>query len=531
MTKVKKYQGGVPELMTPRMASVKTADIPLVSGTPKEVSVPKPSFMDKAGDFMGSYGNIIGSVGTGIASLINANKKQDPTGKPYKTGTNMIKSKKSKLIKYQAGAEDIIGPGPLDNLPEMSPKQLKEFNDYDSKKEIKAAIERVDAMGPPVTPLSPRMASISTANIPAMSPKMSPNVAPPQKQSRRERKQENERLFKMAIKGDNIEYMTPKTPKLNINIPDKQPIMKMVEQQPATGKKPKMFDYNSAEAKGGYTRALKGGRTDAKGNLIDMETGLIYKDLRKTTKGGNKPLVKMKEDSWTENQWKDFLTKRNNPVAGQELVRMSNQNPYASAGFNIPFNQPSKQVPTQKIIEKPVQKVAKANESSFGFAKDNVFTIGGQPFSINPLNTLIGTVGTFGIGKGGQTLINKYGGKVLGKGKEVLSKFKPLNSSQKLEKYIEVGKPRSSSLISSRLPKSAQMKQAQYDKIREYQYQKQLAQRPQLTEEQLKNVANKMAGIKPKIRVGVGKPNLPKVTGTQAPEVKKTRPPYKKLNK
>ena len=75
------------------------------------------------------------------------------------------------------------------------------------------------------------------------------------------------------------------------------------------------------------------------------------------------------------------------------------------------------------------------------------------------------------------------------------------------------------------------MKQAQYDKIREYQYQKQLAQRPQLTEEQLKNVANKMAGIKPKIRVGVGKPNLPKVTGTQAPEVKKTRPPYKKLNK
>lgn len=59
--------------------------------------------MDKAGDFMGNYGNIIGSVGTGIASLINANKKQDPTGRPYKTGTNMIKSKNNKLIKYQEG--------------------------------------------------------------------------------------------------------------------------------------------------------------------------------------------------------------------------------------------------------------------------------------------------------------------------------------------------------------------------------------------------------------------------------------------
>ena len=57
--------------------------------------------MNKADVFMGNYGNLIGSVGTGIASFINANKKQDPTGRPYKTGTNMIKSKKSKLIKYQ----------------------------------------------------------------------------------------------------------------------------------------------------------------------------------------------------------------------------------------------------------------------------------------------------------------------------------------------------------------------------------------------------------------------------------------------
>jgi hypothetical protein len=431
MKKVKKYQGGVPELMTPRMVSVKTADIPLISGTPKQVSVSKPSFMDKAGSFMGSYGDIIGSVGTGIASLINSNKKQDPTGKPYKTGTNMIKyqkgteaaknvkyildkniendavnhilvanamnakrnaelnsrvapkklegkkanvktdtlkTNKPSLVKYQSGAEDIIGPGPLDNLPEMSPKQLKEFNDYDSKKDIAMAIERVNKMGPPISPLSPRMASISTANIPAMSPKMSPNVAPVQKQSRRERKQENERLFKMAIKDGNIEYMTPKTAKLNINIPDKQPIMKMVEQQPATGKKPKMFDYNSAEAKGGYTRALKGGRTDAKGNLIDMETGLIYKDLRKTTKGGNKPLIKTNTPE--------------GKMTGKEMVLMSKQgkaiNPYAMAGFKTPFNQPVQQ--KNKVVQKPAQTPAQADSAI------NSIKLASFPFEYTPKN-------------------------------------------------------------------------------------------------------------------------------------------------
>jgi len=63
-----------------------------------------PSFMDKAGSFMGNYGDIIGSVGTSIASLINANKKQDPTGRPYKKGTNMIKyqegTKSAKNMEY-----------------------------------------------------------------------------------------------------------------------------------------------------------------------------------------------------------------------------------------------------------------------------------------------------------------------------------------------------------------------------------------------------------------------------------------------
>jgi hypothetical protein len=61
-----------------------------------------PSFKNKAGAFMGNYGGSISSLGTSIAMLINANKKQDPTGRPYKTGTKNLNTNMKK-IKYQEG--------------------------------------------------------------------------------------------------------------------------------------------------------------------------------------------------------------------------------------------------------------------------------------------------------------------------------------------------------------------------------------------------------------------------------------------
>jgi hypothetical protein len=237
-------------------------------------------FSDLMGGMKGmDIGGMASSLGGSIAMLINANKKKNPNPEvPYKNGTNMIKSKKSKLIKYQGGvtATDIIGPGPLDKLKEMSPEQIKSFNNYEDNK---LAINRVNAMGTPVSPIAPKMASL---NIPQQAPmSIRPNpVSAPEKLSRRGRKQEMEKQFKMLNKQD-VEYMTPRTPTLgNYEIPNRKPLMKMVEQQPVTAKAPKMFDYNSAEAKGGYARALKGGKRDAKGNLIDMETGLIYKDTK-----------------------------------------------------------------------------------------------------------------------------------------------------------------------------------------------------------------------------------------------------------
>jgi hypothetical protein len=121
---------------------------------------------------------------------------------------------------------------------------------------------------------------MASLNIPQInvSRKITP-IPAPEKLSRRERKAENERQFKMLNRQD-VEYLTPKTTTLKTEVSDRKPLLKMVDKPSTTIKTPKFFDYHSAEAKGGYARALKGGKRDAKGNLIDMETGLIYKDLR-----------------------------------------------------------------------------------------------------------------------------------------------------------------------------------------------------------------------------------------------------------
>ena len=56
--------------------------------------------LGKGGGMEGmDIGGMASSLGHSIAMLINANKKQDPTGRPYKKGTNMIK--------YQTGIKSL----------------------------------------------------------------------------------------------------------------------------------------------------------------------------------------------------------------------------------------------------------------------------------------------------------------------------------------------------------------------------------------------------------------------------------------
>jgi hypothetical protein len=104
---IKKYVGGVPELMTPRMASVKTADVPLVSGTPKQVSIaeqPGFSFKDKAGAFMNKNAGMITQAAGTIMPLLM--KKADANARPYKTGTKNLNNN-MKRKKYDEGTTNL----------------------------------------------------------------------------------------------------------------------------------------------------------------------------------------------------------------------------------------------------------------------------------------------------------------------------------------------------------------------------------------------------------------------------------------
>jgi len=73
------------------------------------------------------------------------------------------------------------------------------------------------------------------------------------------------------------------------NMPASSPAKKSLKQQ---------YDEN----KGGYARALKGGKKDAQGNLVDPNTGLAYKQLPTKTGGtGGKATTATKENSLFKN--------------------------------------------------------------------------------------------------------------------------------------------------------------------------------------------------------------------------------------
>lgn len=274
-----------------------------------------PSFMDKTGNFMGNYGGAITQAAGTLMPLLM--KKKDPNEKPYKKG--------SKLIKYQAGtnAADIIGPGPLDN------------------------------MEPSISPIAPKMASFRAPEQTPMIPNL--NRIPMQKQSRREKKAENERLFKMVRKDESaIEPLMPKMAKISLEIPAMQPSLKKVEVE-TPSKTPKFFDYHSEEAKGGYARALKGGKRDAKGNLVDPQTGYIYRNL-KTAKNSSSAISR-KNVSTTRVE-KPTTSTPSGTMTGNELVLESKRgkkfNPYTMAGFPNPI--PRTEVKT-RIQKKETAKV------------------------------------------------------------------------------------------------------------------------------------------------------------------------------
>jgi hypothetical protein len=147
----------------------------------------KPSFMDKAGDFIGNYGNLIGNIGSGVAMLINANKKQDPTGRPYKTGTNMIK--------YQTGTKSLtkeegrVGKGSeyFAQAKKLNAQERAQFRKLDAEaKERGMTFEFKGLKYDPTNPAnlsSPSRSNVGitySSGMPSQSAQTTPSQAPAQ---------------------------------------------------------------------------------------------------------------------------------------------------------------------------------------------------------------------------------------------------------------------------------------------------------------------------------------------------------------
>lgn len=261
--------------------------------------------------------------------------------------------------------------------------------------------------------LSPRMASLKLASSSRLPEKLN-TVPVPEKLSRRERKAENKRLEKMVkapiTYNENSfvgppEFVGPSDQELKSGRirEDAESARKNYEarlagesarsayeakQKNAPVFKRTMFkDMTPAQQKQ-YRAGIASGREftiEGIGKYAAASKEQQAKSSRMAGKsGGAKPLVKMKEDSWTEAQWQKFLKDRNksNTSGTQNVPKKENSsfNPYSGAGFTIPFNQPGKTTSTpktekgaqQRTQQKPAQKAMGDNffERLTGVAKN-----------------------------------------------------------------------------------------------------------------------------------------------------------------
>jgi hypothetical protein len=198
---------GLKQMTTTSPSTIPTGSLPTtgnisqVANTQK-AAVKGPSFGDKAGAFMGNYGGAISSLGTNIAMLINANKKQDPTGRPYKKG--------SKLIKYQEGTDNAVA-GPTRKEAADLMRKYNEANKNNpniigaiDEEEFNAREQQLQDLGvsTPIRKSTPpslipsRQVSFKLPQQSLPTPKL--NKVAIDKPSRRERKAENKRLETLA---------------------------------------------------------------------------------------------------------------------------------------------------------------------------------------------------------------------------------------------------------------------------------------------------------------------------------------------
>jgi hypothetical protein len=363
-------------------------------------------FANKAGAFMGNYGGAITSAASSLMPLLM--KKPDPNAKPYKKG--------SKLIKYQEGTDNAVaGPSRKETADLM--RKYNEANKNNPNiigaiddEEFNAREQQLQDLGvstpirksTPPSLLTPKQVSFKLPQQSLPTPKL--NKVAIDKPSRRERKAENKRLETLARAP--ITYTEPafvgpsdeelKTGKAKQDAEAKQNkqlkdsfqsdvLRKTIPKSKTVSTEKNPILYKEAKEKNPYISFKQMSVADQKLYRAGMATGKAFKvggreyaaakpeeiafSARMASKG-NKPDTYYKDvyESRKPTLGKNFGTTKtpfvgarenaNNPIKGQELVRMSRMGKANQDNFYTPGRLP---IPIKRNYSSTTKTTSKSN--------------------------------------------------------------------------------------------------------------------------------------------------------------------------
>lgn len=307
------------------------------------------SFKDKAGAFMGNYGGVITSAASSLMPLLM--KKPDPNAKPYKKG--------SKLIKYQEGTQKTIvaDPNDPDNLHEYFKRRSKEakkeaadlMRKYNEDNKNNPNIigyiddDQFNARGRELKNLTANNIANNTARAPITYSKNT--FAGPSDEelktgkirfdAEQARKTYEDKQFKDSFQSDVLGKTIPKSKTVST---EKNPILykEPVNKKAITYNRGDFNTFSAADKKKYRENIAKGVAFKIGDREYAAATPAEKAFSKRMEAKSNKPLIK--KDSSTKNQ--DLLKNNNNPIQGQELVRMSRMgkdNFYTPGGLPIPI--------------------------------------------------------------------------------------------------------------------------------------------------------------------------------------------------
>jgi hypothetical protein len=405
MTRVKKYEWGTfsasgasPQMVNPGNAALKqytttssstipTGGLPLSGDISSLVSKggPKVPAGGGFGKFMGNYGGAIAQAAGTLMPLLM--KKPDPNEKPYKKG--------SKLIKYQEGNENLqatkLQKRIFENLDENSQRTFSNVEYLNRKTpNIKLSKETPAVFSPKmVNNLENKNFKQTTAELETLAsrekytPEEYPDIFTKEKKGKmgsaikelelyktRDVAEEARKSYEAKLKGTPFTDSLIKKSMSSQAFKDVTNIAGNKSFKDMTPAQQKQYRAGIASGKEFTVEGIKG--------KYAAVTKQQPQSAKMVTKGANKPLVKMKEDSWTKPQWQDFLNKRKQEEAQVNKEINYRKNPdlfwkdvqklrQSTMGKNFDRGQKNQVVDKRKVYPEasPLAKYSSKNQKAF----------------------------------------------------------------------------------------------------------------------------------------------------------------------